>query len=273
MSEVNPFSVEDYLTVAKSRLTTQFEDKPVINKYLELLISGCAELQQIFKELKQERSLDTAVGAQLDILGNIVGQERILVNVDIFEFFGFLGVPNAGAFGSLDNTSVGAVFWDLNTPRYGNIRLTDDMYRIFIKAKIAKNITSATPEEVMRFANFIFGAPSSTIQYEGTAAYTLMIGKELSSLELSLLTYVDTSSNYNSYLIPKPTGVRVNYGQYDGNRFFAFAGAPNAKGFGQLDSAHYDGEFNYDGGIGFFFPGLKDGVGGKLASLIKAGSV
>jgi hypothetical protein len=57
MSEVNPFSVEDYLTVAKSRLTTQFEDKPVINKYLELLISGCAELQQIFKELKQERSL------------------------------------------------------------------------------------------------------------------------------------------------------------------------------------------------------------------------
>ena len=269
MSEVNPFNVEEYLDVARSRITSQFQDKPVIDKYIQLLIDGSEELQLVMKDVMQKRSLDTAEGVQLDIIGKIVGQDRVLVNVDIFDFFGFLGVPNAGGMGDLGSTSVGAVFYDLNNPRFGNITLTDEMYRIFIKAKIAKNITSATPEQVMAFTNFIFGAPSSTVQYEGEAEYTLMIGKELSSLERSLLTYVDTSSNFNSYLIPKPTGVRVNYGVYDGDRFFAFAGTPNAMGFGDLGQAYYDGTYNYDGGIKFYFPELVPNVGGKMASLLE----
>ena len=263
---LNPFEVVDYLSEARDRVTLAFEDQVVFDKYLQTLLLGSAELQRSLKDLAQLRSIDTAAGVQLDILGEIVGQGRTLIDVDIFEFFGFQSVPNAGSFGSMFDPSLGALFYDANNPRYGNIELTDEMYRLLIKAKIAKNITRATPEDVMRFSNFVFNTTYSTIQQEGAAAYTLYIGRQLSAMERSLLTYVDERSEYNSYLLPKPIGVRVSFGQFDATSFFAFSEVPGARGFGRLDSAYYDGTYTYNGVSNMI--GALTGSGGKMAKLL-----
>lgn len=280
---INPFDTIDYLEQARSRYTEQFKYDPetkegavVFDAYVQLLTAGQTDLQEVFRQLMQERSLDTAVGVNLDNIGEIVGQERTLLNVDIFEFFGFQGVPNAGSFGDFNYPQVGSIFYDSNNPRFGNITLDDDTYRIFIKAKIAKNVTRATPEDIMSFANFIFSTTGSTIQDEGFAAYTLLIGKELSSFERSLLRYVNKTNNYTSYLVPKPIGVRVNYGNYDQENFFGFAGVPNAKGFGEYrlvsggEETIADGTFFADGTL--FADGftprvyeINPDVGGKFA--------
>ena len=267
MTNINPFEIEDYLVEARSRVTDQFKGKPAFDKYLDLLIRGSTELQSTLKDLQQLRSLDTAVGAQLDVLGAIVGQGRMLVNVDIFQFFGFDAVPNSLGFGTLGDPSVGGIFYDANNPRFGNVELNDDLYRLLIKAKIAKNVTRATPEDVMRFANFIFSANGSTIQDEGGAAFLLMVGRQLSATERSLLTYVDKTSEYNSYLLPKPVGVRVSFGNFDYNNFFAFSEVPNAKGFGSFKEQYYDGTYTYSGELNYL-PQMKEGVGGKFASLL-----
>ncbi|MGC3003538.1 DUF2612 domain-containing protein [Streptomyces sp. G35A] len=264
---VNPFEETQYLDEARSRYTIQFEDQPVFDKYVQLLLSEFQEIQQQYKALMQERSLDTAVGAQLDLLGAIVGQDRMLVNVDIFEFFGFDAVPNSLGFGTLDDSSVGGIFYDANNPRFGNVELNDDLYRLLIKAKIVKNVTRATPEDIMRFANFVFNTEGSTIQDEGEAAFRLMVGRQLSAIERSLLTYVDKTSEYNSYLLPKPVGVRVSFGDFDYNNFFAFSEVPNAKGFGSFEEQYYDGTYTYSGELNYL-PAMKEGVGGKFASLL-----
>jgi len=250
---VNPFEETQYLDEARSRYTIQFEEQPVFDKYVQLLLSEFQEIQQQYKALMQERSLDAAVGAQLDLLGAIVGQDRLLVNVDIFEFFGFDAVPNSLGFGTLDDSSV--------------VELNDDLYRLLIKAKIAKNVTRATPEDIMRFANFVFNTEGSTIQDEGGAAFRLMVGRQLSAIERSLLTYVDKTSEYNSYLLPKPVGVRVSFGNFDYNNFFAFSEVPNAKGFGSFEEQYYDGTYTYSGELNYL-PAMKEGVGGKFASLL-----
>jgi hypothetical protein len=271
---VNNFEVINYLSEARSRYTEQFRYDPVSNegakifdKYVQVLLGGKIELQEVFRQLMQERSLDTAVGVNLDNIGEIVGQPRTLLSVDIFEFFGFAGVPNAGSFGDFYDPSVGAVFYDANNPRFGNITLTDEVYRIFIKAKIAKNSTHATPEQVMEFANFIFSTSGSTIQNEGSAAYTLLVGKELTSFERSLLTYIQKTDSYNAYLLPQPLGVRVNYGNFDYDSFFGFQGVPNAKGFGNYTFLLADGSQVADG-TQLAGPSLQEGVGGKFASFI-----
>ena len=274
----NEFVVQPYLEEARSRYTEQlkYPEHPIFDKYVQVLLGGKIELQEVFRQLMQERSLDTAVGVNLDNIGEIVGQPRTLLSVDIFEFFGFQGVPNAGGFGDFFDPSVGAVFYDANNPRFGNITLTDDVYRIFIKAKIAKNSTHATPEEVMEFANFIFGTSGSTIQNEGGAAYTLLVGKTLSSFERSLLRYVQKTDNYNSYLLPQPLGVKVNYGDFNYANFFAFAGVPNAKGFGNLVYQPVEGTLVMDGSVLMdgsvtmngsmpAEPVLEEGVGGLFA--------
>lgn len=262
---VNPFEEREYLDEARSRYTAQFEDQPIFDKYVQLLLSECQELQKQYKALMQERSLDTAVGAQLDLLGAIVGQGRMLVNVDIFQFFGFDAVPSSLGFGTLGDPSVGGIFYDANNPRFGNVELNDDLYRLLIKAKIAKNVTRATPEDIMRFANFVFSTEGSTIQDEGGAAFLLMVGRQLSAIERNLLTYVDKTSEYNSYLLPKPVGVRVSFGDFDYNNFFAFSEVPNAKGFGSFEEHYYDGTYIHDGEIKYF-PEMGEG-GGKFASL------
>lgn len=174
------------------------------------------------------------------------------------------------------------MFYDANNPRFGNVTLTDDIYRIFIKAKIAKNATHARPEQVMDFANFIFSTSGSTIQNEGTAAYTLLVGKPLTSFERSLLTYIQKTDNYNSYLLPQPLGVNVNYGEFNYNSFFGFQGVPNAKGFGNYLPGdeeiplYTDGSVLTDGSV--FTDGiypvpprvLEQGVGGIFAQTFGA---
>lgn len=268
----NEFVLVPYLEQARERVTEQFKDAPVFDKYLQLLIGDSLELQTVLKDLMEKRSIDTAVGRQLDIIGDIVGQPRELIDADLLEFFGFEGHWNAGPFGTITDTEVGAVFWDGNSKMTGNIVLNDDIYRIFIRAKIAKNTTRATPEEIMRFVNFIFGTHSSTIEDEGRAAYRLMIGRALTRQEIGLLRHVNRSMTHEGRLLPKPTGVRVNYGSFNADAVFAFQGVLNAEGFGDLVfTSFYDGTNRYDGSVVPSTQVAADGsgepIGGYLATL------
>lgn len=250
MSEINPFEILPYQEDLKSRVTEQFKESIVFNKYLELLSNPMVELQLVLRDLMQKRSLDTATGKQLDILGEIVGQPRTLINADLISFFGFQNQWQADSYGSLNDPSVGSVWWDGKVSYTGNIVLNDDLYRILIKAKIAKNVTRATPEDVMNFSNFIFNTNGSTIIDEGEAKYRLMIGKILTRQEVGLLRYVNKTGNYDSFLLPKPVGVGVEYGSFDYSAFFAFQGIPNAKGYGSLGFTYYfDGTHLYDGEV------------------------
>ena len=207
----NEFIEVDYLEEARSRITEQFKEKPIFDKYLELLIGGKIELQQVFKDLMQKRSLNTAIGSQLDQIGEIVGQSRTLVNVQ--------------------------------TMPAQTVVLDDDTYRIFIKSKIAKNITRSTPEDIMANANLIFDTTGSTLQGEGNAAYTLLIGRNLTPTEQALLGYVVQEDGYVTRLIPKPAGVRVDYGSFIPDNYFGYQGAPNVKGYGDLDDPSVGGYY------------------------------
>ncbi|MNQ58990.1 hypothetical protein D3C85_732100 [compost metagenome] len=256
MSDINPFVEVDYLEEARSRFTSQFEDKVVFDKYVQLLIAAQTELSSVFKDLMQLRSIDTATGAQLDILGQIVGQDRVLLNADFFEFFGFLGVDKANSFGDIDDPTVGSFFYDFGEPLGGNILLNDDTYRLFIKAKIYKNSTASSPEEFIKVINLIFGTTSTFVAETGNASINVLFGRPLTSLEKALLGYVDSSSGYDSRLIPKTVGVRINYGEFDGEGFFGFSDVPNAKGFGDLT-----GTYGYGLGYGLKYGDSDFGLG------------
>ena len=86
---ITPFTEVQYLEEARDRVTEQFKDKTVFDKYLQLLIDQQDSIQQVFKDLIQKRSIDEATGATLDIIGEIVGQPRELISADLFNFFGF----------------------------------------------------------------------------------------------------------------------------------------------------------------------------------------
>jgi hypothetical protein len=269
---INEFIVVPYLEEARERVTEQFKEAPVFDKYLQVLVDDSIEIQGVLKDLMQKRGIETAEGVNLDILGDIVGQPRTLINADLFSFFGFRGHWQADTFGTLNDPSVGSVFWDGKESGVGNITLNDALYRLLIKAKIAKNVTRATPEDVMNFANFVFNTNGSTVVDEGGAKFRLFIGRSLTRQEVGLLRYVNKTASYESKLLPKPVGVGMEYGSFNYPAFFAFQGVPNAKGFGSIAfTYHFDGENIYDGSVipSIYMEKDENGnvIGGYLARL------
>lgn len=264
MAEINPFTEIDYLDQARSRVTEQFKNKDVFDRYIQLIIHAQTELSSVFKDLMQLRSLDTATGEQLNILGRIVGQDRVLLNADFYQFFGFAGATKANTFGDLNNSTIGSNFYDFGKPLGGNIELDDETYRLFIKAKIYKNSTTSTPEEFIRVINLIFGTTQTHLVELGNAAINVLIGRPLTDLEKAILNYIDSSSGYDSRLIPKTVGVRVNYGEFLENNFFGFEGVPGAEGFGEFTGTYGYG-LGY--GIGYGDSDFEFVAGGYFATL------
>ena len=97
----------DYLTQARSRYTQQFKNKPIFDAHINIFITEITEIQDMLQDLIGLRSLETAVGSQLDMIGAIVGQPRALVNFTLFPFFGFDGASQAQTFGSLYDAALG----------------------------------------------------------------------------------------------------------------------------------------------------------------------
>lgn len=242
----NEFVVEDYLATARDRTTEQFklESSPIFDKYIQLLISGFQDIEEVYKQLMQLRSIDTAVGAQLDILGNIIGQDRELLAADLFDFFGMQGALNSFPMGDLSDPAIGGIFYSYGTDLGGNIALDDDTYRIFIKAKIFKNSTTSTPEDFITAVKIILNIDQVAIISDGDGQATVLFGRQLTPYERIIIQYISYSQGYPSRLLPKTIGVRINFGEFIQNKYFGFADSPGAKGFGDLSG-------NYGYGLGY----------------------
>lgn len=230
-----PLEEIEYLEIARSRVTEQFKDKEVFDKFLQLLIHSQEELQEVYIGLLQLRDLDSAEGEQLNVIGRIVGQDRVLVNADLYTFFGFQGALKAGSFGETGNNLVGSRFLDFGSPMGGNITLDDETYRLFIRAKIYKNTTSSTPEQFIQVINLIFGVTGTFLSENGNANATVFISRPLTDIEKGLLQYINSTDGYPSRLIPKTVGVGIGFGEYQVENFFGFEGVPGAKGFGEIN--------------------------------------
>ena len=237
MSELNPFVEEEFLNVARSRVTEQFKNKRIYDKYLQLLLSGKVELQNIIRDTMQLRSLDTAVGAQLDTIGEIVGRPRGLVTSDIFYYFGFDGSAQGESFSSTTDPTVGGQWYSLDAPVGISREPSDDEYRLILKGKIIKNRTLARPEDVIEAYKFLFGASQVTIEELAPAEVRIGIGKILNNVERGLLFDLGGAGQ----LLPKPAGVSYVYSEFQAGRVFATDGFPGGLGPGDLNDPSVGG--------------------------------
>lgn len=228
---VNEFELVPFVDVARSRITEQFKDKPIIDKYIRLLIGEWDEMQVVLQDLQQLRSIDTAVGAQLDIIGDIVGRPRGLVTSELFYYFGFEGAPLSGTYASTTDPTVGSPYYSLNAPTGISRPPSDEEYRLILKAKIIKNRTMARPEDVINAYKFLFTAGAVTIDELAPAKVRIGIGKILTNVERGLLFDLGGAGN----LLPKTVGVNYLYTEFQAGRVFATEGFPGAVGTGDLN--------------------------------------
>lgn len=66
----------DHIAEALNRLPEQFRSDPNVTALLSSLVGPCQALETALQDMLTKRGVDTAVGAQLDIVGKLVGQSR-----------------------------------------------------------------------------------------------------------------------------------------------------------------------------------------------------
>lgn len=72
----------DYVSIGQGRLTNEFSEKPKILGVVNAMLTPLTEVETLADQVKTQRWIDTAIGAQLDGVGSIVGESRLGRNDD-----------------------------------------------------------------------------------------------------------------------------------------------------------------------------------------------
>lgn len=218
VAQTNEFNEVDYLDEASQRVTSQFEGRDVFNRYLQLMLQGRIELQQVIKDVMQKRNLDNATGEQLDIIGRILGQPRQLFDSVIIRYFGFEGATGASPYKSVNDTERTFGPWKGTQDSLLGVRaLTDAEYRRLLKLKIIKNTSDANITAFNDGVRLLFGVDSIDYQEdvppsytEGSATITINLGRDYNDPEKAAFPGLDEIVLADRFL-NKPIGVGILY--------------------------------------------------------------
>jgi hypothetical protein len=190
-------------------ITSEHADKPKFMALVALLCGTVDDISSATRSLPQAFDVDTAIGDQLDIVGQWIGQARVIPGVLTLGFFGFSDNVAAANFGEERDVSIGGRFWNEGEPFSGTAVLSDPEYRLVLKSKIIRNQYGGTTAELVTALQTIFNA-SAHIDDDGTMGLRLVINSPLSTVSQSLITNFD--------ILPRPAGVgfrEIIYSTFD----------------------------------------------------------
>ena len=229
----------NHQTIARSRVVTQYLDSAKFLAVINALMAWANETEQTLQDVALQSSIDLAEGVNLDVIGDIIGFSRVVDNALPLPFFGFFGQPGVLTFGEETDPSIGARFREELEPATGSTTLTDAEYRPLIRAKILKNVSTATVESLIANAKSLLGVATTIYVYDaGTMEIGIGIGKLLTTVEQALLRNLD--------MLVRPAGVSVTLWSMWSGDAFGFddtIGAQNWGGDGDPVGAPFAQEF------------------------------
>lgn len=223
----------DHQATGRSRAALQYQESPKFLAYLKALLAAPVELEGVLQKVALQTDIDQAEGMNLDVLGEIVGISRIVPNSIPVQFFGFQGQPGALVFGEEGYPGNGGRFREETESEFATSVLADPDYRLLLKAKIVKNHSKGTNEDMLKGLSYLFGQGGMAVQVavndQGGMAVQVAVGRQLTFLEKVLITNLD--------VLPKPAGVRISQRvTYNAANFFGFSDQPGALTFGEEGS-------------------------------------
>ena len=236
--------MSDFTQTYVDLLLKQYWEKPRAVAEIELQASTWEAIRDQLASFLPAFDLDTATTDRLDIIGRIVGLPRSVPLVIAKIAFGFDENVNARTFddrfAALPLAGV-APFLDKFEPAWTTLELDDSDYRLFLRAKIAKNAGSAylVSDTRISLQDVINAA------FEGQAYV-------LDKKDMTLVLYVSPAFDLERLLairqmglLPKPQGVRYDViVQAAPGETFGFADNVNSLAFAdKFDSGQVGGRF------------------------------
>lgn len=178
-----------------NRIYAQYSDKPKAVAWYEIAKKLGGSIEDAAEAVRKSYDIDTATGEALSVIGRIVVAPRSFIGSTPM-------IP--GAFDLTDGDQFGdedAMFSALTIDQDG--QLSDELYRLVIKAKIIKNNGDATIENILDGMNFLL--PKAEV-------LRVTDGEDMSfSIEFyGQITNLERFALLSAGLVPKPQAVRFN---------------------------------------------------------------
>lgn len=200
-------------------ITNYHSQKPLFVNHIDLITRPLTDASNVMTSLITEFDIDEAIGIQLDILGKWIGRTRVVSQ------------PISGIYFSFDTDGLGfdqGVWQGPYDPDAGFTNLSDDVYRIVLKAKIAINHWNGTNETLPAILETALAASGLTMQIVDNQDMTISVWVfpevDISTVSLELLAAIR-----QGYLTVKAAGVWSGDIQTPsvetpsvGNKFFGF---------------------------------------------------
>lgn len=168
----------DHAQAMLDRMLSQFDGKENLTKLVTIMGNRFNVLEQVFADLRDSRWIETAEGTQLDGCGEIVAQDRLISYAIALPFFGFESQSSGRGFGKARMRHSGETY-------LSSAKLGDAEYRKMLKAKVFKNTSTGTAEEVITSIANIFGAAKIVITEIGGAKIRIGVGRDLTEAEIT----------------------------------------------------------------------------------------
>lgn len=143
--------IQDYLDL----ITSQYSNSPKYQAWITCLLTPYIDTQKLALTLYTYFDIDTAIGKQLDILGEIIGAKRLLP----FQ------------------------------PSEGNPLLDDENYRFLLKAQILRNIWDGTNQNIYDIWNMLHSDITLSIKDNQDMTVTALFIGNLNKLQQEMIEY------------------------------------------------------------------------------------
>ena len=151
-------------------------------------------------------NLDVAEKYHLDFIGQLVGQDRFLVNFNQEKYFGFLGSYQSETLGTLSDEGVGGYWNSVDTFISSSARrLNDEEYKRIIKARIIYNNSNCLMNDLVSVVNLITNRTDNRISLVKHGQLVIK-----SNDESGLLTYFFDRLELEDNILPITYGVSVS---------------------------------------------------------------
>ncbi len=200
-------------------ITNYHSQKPLFVNHVDFITRPLTDTANAMTAFITEFDIDEAIGVQLDILGKWIGRTRVVSQ------------PISGIYFSFDTDGLGfdqGVWQGPYDPDAGFTNLSDETYRIILKAKIAINHWNGTNETLPAILDTALAGSGLTMQIVDNQDMTISVWvfpeTDISNVSLELIAAIR-----QGYLTVKAAGVWAGDIQTPsvetpsvGNKFFGF---------------------------------------------------
>ena len=204
--------------MSNKRIYSQYADKTKAVKWLNIIPDMADELFDVIEDVRNSYDIDKASGEQLDVIGRIVVIDRSFESQVFYDVDTEFGPSQFGG-EDMQFETVGTTL---------SKDVSDSIYRVLLKAKIAKNNSDSTLDGIAHALSYITSASQIQVIDNEDMTFSVSFGSSLTDIERFVFDTFD--------VMPRPQGVKFD-GYVDEDNITQFGGSfgfgDNRANFGQ----------------------------------------